>query len=151
MPRRGVFSATWHVPMVRAIVATCCIQVALFPPPCSPPYTSSSPPFRPFLLLPGPPPSLPLSVPPPGDCSWSVGAHEMPYPNSLLKYKLFAMFLLQGKVRAVLSSTPSRGVNANQILCSLPACFSCHIGDSRFWQVFSLPACCTNFPPQEVV
>ena len=33
-----------------------------------------------------------------GECNWPIGSHELVYPDSLMKYKLFAMFLLQGKV-----------------------------------------------------
>ena len=33
-----------------------------------------------------------------GELSWPLGAQELSYPESLDKYRLFAQFLLQGKV-----------------------------------------------------
>ena len=33
-----------------------------------------------------------------GELSWPLGAQELPYPETLDKYRLFAQFLLQGKV-----------------------------------------------------
>ncbi len=37
-----------------------------------------------------------------GDLSWPVSAQELPYPDGVDKYKLFAQFLLQGKVRSII-------------------------------------------------
>ena len=37
-------------------------------------------------------------VPLAGEHCWPVAAQELPYPDILDKYKLFAQFLLQGKV-----------------------------------------------------
>ena len=34
----------------------------------------------------------------PGELSWPLGAQELPYPETLDKYRLFGQFLLQGKV-----------------------------------------------------
>ena len=63
--------------------------------------------------------SVPLELPPPsfddatgtiklhciGELSWALGAQELPYPDTLEKYRVFGQFLLQGKV-------------TNQVICN---------------------------------
>ena len=41
---------------------------------------------------------LTIACPTVGELSWPLGAQELPYPESLDKYRLFGQFLLQGKV-----------------------------------------------------
>ena len=70
--------------------------------------------------------------------SWSMHELELPYPDTLDKYKLFAQFLLQGKVHC------SETIVVEGLLYSY---FSLEVlvsGGPQVGRVHSLPAHCTS-------